>query len=134
MKDVIVLDTNILVSAALLPNSVAGNTLRKAISEFSIVTSTVCFDEFAEVILRPKFRKYLDLIDAIAVIESYQQNVSIIPITHSVTDCRDPKDNKFLDLALSASARLIVSGDTDLLVLSPYRSIPILTPAEFLAR
>lgn len=134
MKDVIVLDTNILVSAALLPNSVAGSTLRKALSEFRIVTSTVCFDEFAEVLLRPKFRKYLDLIDAIAVIESYQQNVSIIPITHSVTDCRDPKDNKFLDLALSASAKLIVSGDTDLLILSPYHSISILTPTEFLAR
>ncbi len=132
MKKIIVLDTNILVSAALLPNSVAGNTVRKAISEFSVVTSDVCFDEFAEVILRPKFRKYIDLKDAIAVVENYRQNAKIIPITHSVTDCRDPKDDKFLDLALSAAAHLIVSGDGDLLALSPYRSIPILTPAQFL--
>jgi uncharacterized protein len=123
----------VLVSAALFSNSVAGNALTKALSEFSLVTSTACFDEFAEEILRPKFRKYLDMKDAIAIIEGYEKNAKLVSITHSITDCRDPKDNKFLELALSASAKFIVSGNADLLTLSPYHTISILTPAQFLA-
>ncbi len=58
---------------------------------------------------------------------------ALIPIIHSVTDCRDPKDDKFLDLALAASAQYIITGDTDLLVLHPYHDIEIITPADFLA-
>ena len=44
------------------------------------------------------------------------------------SDCRDPKDDKFLELALNGKATHIVSGDEDLLVLHPFRGIPILTP------
>jgi predicted nucleic acid-binding protein len=51
-----------------------------------------------------------------------------------VTDCRDPKDNKFLELALSGKATHIVSGDEDLLVLHPFRGILILMPQAFLAQ
>jgi predicted nucleic acid-binding protein len=51
----------------------------------------------------------------------------------AVTDCRDPTDNKYLELALEARARTIISSDADLLVLSPWRSVAILTPAEYLA-
>jgi hypothetical protein len=50
-----------------------------------------------------------------------------------VTDCRDPQDNKFLALALDGKATHIVSGDEDLLVLYPFRGIPILTPRGFIA-
>ncbi len=50
-----------------------------------------------------------------------------------VTDCRDPKDNKYLELALAASAAMIVSRDEDLLVLDPWRGVRILRPAEYLA-
>jgi predicted nucleic acid-binding protein len=50
-----------------------------------------------------------------------------------VTDCRDAKDNKYLELALAAGARTIVSGDSDLLVLHPWRGVRILNPAAYLA-
>ena len=50
-----------------------------------------------------------------------------------LADCRDAKDNKYLELALAASAAVIVSSDADLLTLHPWRGLRILRPAEFLA-
>ena len=50
-----------------------------------------------------------------------------------VTDCRDAKDNKYLELALAAGAGILVTGDADLLVLHPWRGVRILRPAEYLA-
>jgi uncharacterized protein len=133
MKTSIVFDTNALVSAALSKNAVSGQAFRKAVSTFSIVTSSACFDELVDVILRPKFREYLDIKDALDFIDNYKNIATFKLITHHVTDCRDPKDNKFLDVALAAFAQYIVTGDTDLLVLHPYHGIEIVKPAIFLA-
>jgi predicted nucleic acid-binding protein len=55
----------------------------------------------------------------------------LVTITKRVTECRDPKDNKFLELALNGKADVIVSGDHDLLMLNPFREIPIVKPAAF---
>ncbi len=51
----------------------------------------------------------------------------------TVSDCRDGKDNRYLELALAAAASVIVSGDSDLLVLDPWRGVRVLTPAQFLS-
>ncbi|MBD2778869.1 putative toxin-antitoxin system toxin component, PIN family [Iningainema sp. BLCCT55] len=56
-----------------------------------------------------------------------------IDMTEQINECRDPKDNKYLELALSGQAECIVTGDNDLLVLNPWRGIEILTVQEFLA-
>jgi len=56
---------------------------------------------------------------------------AVIP-RYRVADCRDPKDDKFLDVALAGEADYLVSGDSDLLSMNPYRSIPLITPAELL--
>jgi predicted nucleic acid-binding protein len=55
----------------------------------------------------------------------------LINITERMAACRDPRDDKFLELAVNGSADLIVTGDRDLLALNPFREIPIITPAEF---
>ena len=60
--------------------------------------------------------------------------MQIVPILRRVAACRDPRDDKFLDVALAGEAAAIISGDKDLLVLTPWHGIPILTPAEFLMR
>lgn len=52
---------------------------------------------------------------------------------HTVTDCRDAKDDKYLELALAAGAAVIVSSDADLLVLHPWRGVRILQLAAYLA-
>ena len=57
---------------------------------------------------------------------------AVIPIIESITVCRDPDDDKFLERAVSGNADYLVSGDDDLLALHPFRAIPILRPAAFL--
>jgi len=56
----------------------------------------------------------------------------MVKLVEQITVCRDVKDDKFLELAVSGRADCIVSGDSDLLTLNPFRGIPILTPREFL--
>jgi hypothetical protein len=51
-----------------------------------------------------------------------------------VFPCRDPRDDKFLEVAVHGRADVIVTGDRDLLDLNPFRGIEILTPAEYLKR
>jgi putative PIN family toxin of toxin-antitoxin system len=58
----------------------------------------------------------------------------LMAITETVAACRDPKDDKFPELAINGKAEIIVSGDADLLALNPFRGIPIVTPAIFLQR
>ncbi len=59
------------------------------------------------------------------------REATLVEITETIAECRDPKDDKFLELAIGGKAACIVSGDKDLLVLHPFRGIPILTPAGF---
>ena len=58
----------------------------------------------------------------------------LVTVTERITACRDPHDDKFLELAVNGLADLIVSGDADLLALNPFRDIPILTPAAIMQR
>ena len=55
----------------------------------------------------------------------------LVTIIETVTGCRDPDDDKFLELAVNGRADVIVSGDDDLLALDTFRGIPIITPAAF---
>jgi uncharacterized protein len=73
-------------------------------------------------LIPPRFQEWLR--DVLAAAE-------LVAITERIAACRDPKDDKFLELAVSGKAEVIVSGDGDLLDLNPFRSIPIVTPATF---
>lgn len=88
--------------------------------------------ELAEVLSRKKLKKYLLEEERMWFLVALLRESELVEITEAVTDCRDAKDNKFLELAVSGQADFIVSGDQDLLVLSPFRGIPILTPRAFL--
>lgn len=56
----------------------------------------------------------------------------LVTIIERVVTCRDPTDDKFLEVAVNGGADLLLSGDKDLLVLNPFRGIPIVTPTGFL--
>jgi predicted nucleic acid-binding protein len=56
----------------------------------------------------------------------------VVDVKEVVTECRDPDDNRFLELAVSGKATHILTGDADLLALHPFRGVPILTPQDFL--
>lgn len=61
----------------------------------------------------------------------YVAAAELVTITERVTECRDQRDDQFLELAVNGHADVIVSGDANLLVLYTFRGIPIITPAAF---
>ena len=67
-------------------------------------------------------------------LESVLAAAELVSITEPIVACRDPKDDKFLELAVNGGADVIVSGDADLLVLNPFRGIAIISPAVFVQR
>jgi uncharacterized protein len=95
-----------------------------------LLKSTATEQELLEVVARPQLAELISpsflmwLSGVLAVAE-------LVTITERVAECRDPKDNKFLELALNGQADVIVSGNDDLLALSPFREIPIVKPAAF---
>jgi uncharacterized protein len=71
---------------------------------------------------------------AYASLQRALADAELVEITERIAVCRDPKDDKFLELAVNGRADVVVSGDADLLSLDPFRGIPIETPAAFLRR
>ena len=130
--DLFVIDTNILVSAFILPRSMARKALDKVWDEGIALISKETADEFTEVFIRPKFDKYLALETRLEIIDDYISIGYLIKPEIVIAECRDPKDDKFLELAYWGNAKCIVTGDQDLLVLNPFRGIPIKTAAQFL--
>jgi putative PIN family toxin of toxin-antitoxin system len=129
-----VFDTNVVVSAALLASSVPRQAFDKALDEGTILISVPVLLELAEVLSRKKLKKYLLEEERMRFLVALLKEAEMVEVTEEITDCRDVKDNKFLELAVSGRADCIVSGDDDLLVLNPFRGIPILTSSEFLSR
>ena len=128
----IVFDTNTLVSAFLFPNSVPGQCVHSYSRFVNILASEDTLQEFLRVINYPKFEKYLTQNDRQTAIKHLIHTTTFVEVTIKVNDCRDIHDNIFLDLALDGSADIIVTGDNDLLILHPYKNIPIITPKHFL--
>jgi putative PIN family toxin of toxin-antitoxin system len=85
------------------------------------------------VLFRAKFNKYFTINEREEVAERFLLSFLQIDVDVVITDCRDPKDNMFLELAISAKAVCLISGDPDLLILNPFRNIPIINAATFLS-
>jgi len=129
-----VLDSNVLVSAALFKRSIARQAFDSAVADGQILMSELVLAEIQDVFSRSRFDKYLTTELRMAFLTDLLKVVQIVEITEAVKVCRDPKDDKFLELALSGQADYILSSDKDLLILHPFQGITISTPADFLAR
>jgi putative PIN family toxin of toxin-antitoxin system len=127
-----VFDTNTLVSAALFRGGTAGEAFRHALKTGVVLLSEATFEEIDEVIAREKFDDYLTPEERGAFIEALVDRSRFANPTEEIQACRDPDDDKFLELAVAENASCIVSGDSDLLELDPFRGIPIMNPADFL--
>ena len=123
-----VFDTNILVSAMLFPVSVPALALKKAFSIGTVVVSEDGMEELSRVITDEKFEKYSSFSKRQMFLLDFEDAASFVQVKHKITACRDPKDDKFLSLAVRAKATTIISGDDDLLVLNPFKNILILSP------
>lgn len=128
----IVVDTGVLVSAAIRPQSIPALALEKAWLLFDVCASHATLAELRRVLLADKFEAYRPLASRSLFVTGFVQRATRFEVTISVTDCRDAKDNQFLELAETANAEIILSSDADLTVLHPWRGIPILPPAAFL--
>ncbi|MDD5277367.1 MAG: putative toxin-antitoxin system toxin component, PIN family [Methylovulum sp.] len=128
----VVIDTNVAVSAALLPRSVSRQAFDFVVSQAKLLMSEETLSELDEVLCRPKFSKYVSEKQRLAFFAALVREVEFIQVIDAITECRDKKDNKFLELAVSGKASYILSGDNDLLVLNPFRGVVISSPASFL--
>jgi uncharacterized protein len=128
-----VLDTNLIVSAALLGESVPRRAFELAFVRGELLISDVMQVELSEVLRRDKFNRYVSLETRLRFLAGLLSLTVPVAVTEHIDACRDPKDNHVLELAVSGRSDCIVTGDRDLLVLNPFRGIPVLTAPEFLA-
>jgi putative PIN family toxin of toxin-antitoxin system len=128
----LVVDTNTLVSRLLLSGSIPAQAVHKAIKAGDLLFSRATLMELNEVLRRPKFDRYLEPNDRDKFMHLLARLAIMVEITHPVQSCRDPKDDKFLEVAFNGRADVIITGDADLLELNPFRGIPILSPRAFL--
>ena len=127
-----VLDTNLVVSAVLIKQSISRRAFDKAGKDGQILLSLPVIAELNEVLKREKFNKYLTERERLSFLNVLVHEAELIQISETISVCRDPKDDKFLELAVNGQADAIISGDQDLLVLNPFREISIVDPHQFL--
>lgn len=128
-----VLDTNVLISRLLLPHGEAARAVDQALSAGILLVSEATLAELVEVFGRSKSDLYVSHEDRRQFIRLLGGVARMINIERKIQACRDPKDDKFLDVALAGGANAIITGDRDLLALHPFHGIAIISPAQFVA-
>ena len=131
----VVVDTNVLVRAVMRPHGTVGPVLlRLRHGDYTLLYAQALLEELLDVLNRPRIRHKYGLTE-----EDIETVVGLILLRgeavvpeQRISACRDPKDDKFLEVAVAGKADVIVSGDKDLLALHPFAGIPILPPAAFL--
>ncbi|MCW3112755.1 MAG: hypothetical protein JWR18_1151 [Segetibacter sp.] len=97
-----------------------------------MVYSRSTLNELISTLFYEKFDKYLTITDQQKFLESYINLAKDVKVTALLSECRDVKDNNFLELAVEGGADFIITGDKDLLVLHPFRNVSMITPSSFL--
>lgn len=133
-----VFDTSTLIGAMLLPDSVPRRAFTVALARCELCGSDATLAELQSVIRRAKFDRYLDR----ATRETFFSLVRAHTRLFAASDdafaglarrCRDPRDDKFLALAVACEADAIVSSDDDLVSMNPYQGIVIAGAADFIS-
>ncbi len=127
-----VFDTSTVVSAVLFEQAKPSQALRRALKLGHVLSSLPTLTELAEVLDREKFDRYVTQEEREEFLEGFIDRTLEIEPVEEIQACRDPKDDKFLELAVAGEARCIVSSDNDLVEMQTFRGIPIMTPAAFL--
>jgi putative PIN family toxin of toxin-antitoxin system len=131
-----VVDTNVLISAALVGESVPAQWLNHVLRHGRLVFSDATFAELETRLWRPKFDRYVTTEDRKSLLGDLQATAEWVNPDSARDDpiCRDPDDQKFIAAAISSRAAALVSGDQDLLVLKQVGGVPVCTPAQALKR
>lgn len=128
----IVIDTGVLISAAIRPQSVSALALERALRHYEVCASEATLGELQEVLSRTKFDRYASAGQRELFMEGLTPHLHMVNVTQQITECADPQDDKFLALALTVNAELIVASAPHLTQMHPWRGIPILPPPAFL--
>jgi len=128
----VVFDTRVVVSAFLLHHSVPRQALDRVAAGGKWLCSTATILELHSVLIRKKFDRWVSSAKRLKLLAAYVRESEIIRNLPTIAACRDPKDDKFLELAVGGGATHLISGDQDLLALHPFSSVAILTPRDFL--
>jgi len=127
----VVVDTNVILSAALSPNGVPAQLLDELLQVGRLVFSTTTFAELEARIWLPKFDRYLPMERRRRVLQEVTGSAHWVEPSDTVTQhtySRDPKDDAFVHAALAVNVIRLISGDDDLLCLNPLGNLRILTP------
>jgi len=130
----IVIDTNVLISAAFLPKSKTGTLLEIIVERFVIAQNESTFAELESRIQREKFDRYFGDNGRIVFLTRLAQAIEHFPINTQIQISRDADDDKFIGLAIDSGATILISGDLDLKDIKTYKGIEILSPAQFMGR
>ena len=140
----LVVDTNVLISAALSSQGAPAQLMRRVLGQHILVFSQATFDELHTRIYRPKFDRYITLEQRQRLLHDFNACAHWVDLAPYPVYCRDPDDDKFVDLAvagnadfataLQAQADWLVSGDRDLLEAKPLAGLRIVTPMQALEK
>lgn len=130
-KPRVILDTNIFISYVLKPSVGMAQVVHKAFDIGIVLVSQDTFDELRNVMERFVKRGYVTVAEASEFLGSIVEAAEWVKILETVQACRDPKDDKFLELAVNGQAEYLITVDKDLLVLHPFRNTKILTSKDF---
>jgi putative PIN family toxin of toxin-antitoxin system len=138
VKDRVVIDTNVWLSAALSPAGAPSKVLGRALAEGVVVFSGATFAELEARIWKPKFDRYLSMEARNGILHDARALAHWVRIPADIaakTFSRDSDDDKFIHTALAGAASWLVTGDQDLLVIEePNLDICILTPGAAILR
>jgi putative PIN family toxin of toxin-antitoxin system len=127
----VVVDTNVLLSAALSPHGVPAAFVDKVLAVGKLVFSNATFAELETRIWLPKFDRYLPMERRRSVLDDASAGAVWVDVPTAIAQSaysRDPMDDVFIHTALAARASRLISGDNDLLCLNPLDSLQILSP------
>jgi putative PIN family toxin of toxin-antitoxin system len=127
-------DTNVFASAILFPRSVPRQVVDHALDHGVVIFSDATMSELAEVLSRSKFDSFVSRADRELFLAQIESAAEFVPLIQLVRACRDPKDDKFLEVALNGRADVIITGDADLLRMHPWKDVAVLSPANYLKR
>ncbi len=130
----VVVDSNVIVSGILIPDSVPGRLLDFLSQHATLIFSAATRDELLEVIAREKFDRYVPFELREQAVTILVRDAEMVTPRRRFQICRDPKDDKFLDAAYAGKADCLISGDSDLRSLAAFEGIPIAAAARYMAQ
>jgi uncharacterized protein len=128
----VVVDTNVLISQLLRPQSKPSEAVRVVLRLGVLLTSAEHLKELFDVVMRQKFDAYVSRDVRLEQVRRLAELTEPVRIVRRVRLCRDPSDDKLLEIAVNGRASHLVTGDSDLLQLDPFEGVRIVTPVAFL--